>query len=126
MSKVHKVVWFVQLRFQYRHCFGNFHWAGDLLKQTLKDDKASCRNGNGHIRERDFPGQRQGNSQVAPMVKNCLPMQETQEMWVQPLGWEDPLEEVMATHSSILTWRIPWTEEPDGLQSIGLQKVRHD
>ena len=42
------------------------------------------------------------------------------------LGWEDPLEEGMATHSSILAWRIPWTEEPDMLQSIGLQRVRHD
>ena len=46
-------------------------------------------------------------------------MQEIQEMWVQPLGQEDPLEEVMATHSSILAWRIPWTEEPSGLQSMG-------
>ena len=42
------------------------------------------------------------------------------------LGWEDPLEEGMATHSSILAWRIPWTEEPELLQSIGLQRVRHD
>ena len=42
------------------------------------------------------------------------------------LGWEDPLEESMATHSSILVWRIPQTEEPDGLQSMGLQRVRHD
>ena len=42
------------------------------------------------------------------------------------LGWEDPLEEEMATHSSILAWEIPWTEEPDGLQSVGSQKVRHD
>ena len=41
-------------------------------------------------------------------------------------GWEDPLEEAMATHSSILAWRIPWTEEPGGLQSIELQRVRHD
>ena len=47
-------------------------------------------------------------------------------MWVQSLGWEDPLEQGMATHSSILAWRIPWTEELNGLQSIGLQKVRHD
>ena len=47
-------------------------------------------------------------------------------MWVQFLGWEDPLEEAMATHSSILAWRIPWTEEPSGLQSIGLQRVGHD
>ena len=47
-------------------------------------------------------------------------------MWVRPLGWEDPLEKEMATHSSCLAWRIPWTEEPGGLQSIVLQGVRHD
>ena len=52
------------------------------------------------------------------MVKNLSAMQET---WVQFLGWEDPLEEDMATHSSILAWRIPWTEEPEGLQLTGLQ-----
>ena len=51
-------------------------------------------------------------------VKNLPPMQETQ---VQSLGWENPLEEGMATHSSILAWRIPWTEEPGGLSSMGLQ-----
>ena len=45
-----------------------------------------------------------------------------QEAWVQTLGQEDPLEEEMATHSSILVWKIPWTEEPGGLQSMGLQK----
>ena len=45
---------------------------------------------------------------------------------VGDLGWDDPLEEGMATHSSILAWRIPWTEEPGGLQSIGSQRVRHD
>ena len=45
--------------------------------------------------------------------------------WVQSLGWEDPLEEGMATHSSILAWRIPWTEEPGRLQSMGLQRVKH-
>ena len=49
-----------------------------------------------------------------------------QKPWVQSLGWEDPLEEGMATHSSILDWRIPRTEEPSGLPSIGLQRVRHD
>ena len=49
-----------------------------------------------------------------------------QEKWVQSLGREDPLEKEMATHSSILAWKIPWTEEPDGLQSMGLQRVRHD
>ena len=47
-------------------------------------------------------------------VKNMPAMQETQEMWVQSLGWEDPLEEGMETHSSVLAWRIPWTEEPGG------------
>ena len=53
------------------------------------------------------------------MVKNLPAMQKTQ---VQPLGWEDPLEKGMATHSSILAWRIPWTEEPGGLQSLGVTK----
>ena len=57
------------------------------------------------------------------MVKN-LPA--TRETWVQSLGQEDPLKKEMATHSSILAWRIPWTVEPDGLQSMGLQRVRHD
>ena len=49
---------------------------------------------------------------MAQWVKNLPAMLETQEMWVQSLGWEDPLEEGVATHSSILGWRIPWTEEP--------------
>ena len=49
-----------------------------------------------------------------------------QETWVQFLGWEDPLEKEMAIHSSILAWKIPWTEEPGGLQSMGSQRVRHD
>ena len=49
-----------------------------------------------------------------------------QEIWVQSLGWEDPLGKGTATHSSILAWRIPWTEEPDGLQSMGSQRVGHD
>ena len=53
-------------------------------------------------------------------------MQETLEMWVGPLGWEDPLEEGMATHSSILAWESPWAEEPGGLQSTGSQRVGHD
>ena len=57
------------------------------------------------------------------VVKNPLPMQEVQEMWIQFLGQEDPLEKEMATHSSILAWRIPWTEEPGELQSVGSQKV---
>ena len=53
-------------------------------------------------------------------------MQETQETQVRSLGQEDPLEKEMATHSSILAWKIPWTEEPDGLQSLERQRVRHD
>ena len=53
-------------------------------------------------------------------------MQETQEMQVRSLGQEYPLKEEMATHSSILAWKIPWTEEPGGLQSKGSQKVGHD
>ena len=55
-----------------------------------------------------------------------LPMQETQETWVQSLGWEDPLEEGLATHSNILAWKVPWTEEPGGLQSMGSQRAGHD
>ena len=56
-------------------------------------------------------------------VNNLPAMQET---WVQPLGREDPLEKGMATHSSILAWKIPLTEEPGGLQSMGLQRVGHE
>ena len=59
------------------------------------------------------------------MVKNLPAMQESQETWVCSLGWEDPLEEGMATHSSTLAYRIPWTVEPDDLQSTGSQRVGH-
>ena len=62
-------------------------------------------------------------SQVTLMVKNPLPMQETQEMWVQSLNQEDPLEEGMAAHSSFIAWRIPWTEEPGGLHSMGSREL---
>ena len=60
---------------------------------------------------------------MARTVKNLPAVQETQ---VWSLGWEDLLEKGMATHSSVLAWRIPWTEEPDGLQFTGSQRVRHD
>ena len=60
------------------------------------------------------------------VIKNPPAMQETQETWVQSLGWEVPLEEGMATHSTVLAWRIPWTEEPGRLQSKGSQRVGHD
>ena len=63
---------------------------------------------------------------MAQWVKNLSAMQETQEMWVQSLGWEDPLEEEMATHSSILAWRIPWTEELGRLKPMESHRVRHD
>ena len=60
---------------------------------------------------------------MAQTVKNPPAMQET---WVRSLGWEDPLEKGMATHSSILAWRIPWMEEPGRLQLMGLQRVGHN
>ena len=65
----------------------------------------------------------EGTSLVAQMVKHLSTMWETQ---VRSLGWEDPLEKEMATHSSTLAWKIPWMEETDRLQSMGLQRVRHD
>ena len=61
-------------------------------------------------------------SLVFQLVNNLPALQET---WVRSPGWEDPLEKEMATHSSILAWRIPWTEEPGGLQSVGSQRVGH-
>ena len=60
------------------------------------------------------------------MVGTCLSMQETEETWLQSLGWEDPLEKETATHSSTLARGIPWTEEPGGLQSIVSLRVGHD
>ena len=71
-----------------------------FYRETTKDTKPGC-----------FPG--------GSVVQNLPPRQETQ---VRPLSREDPLEREMATHSSILAWRIPWTEEPGGLQSMGSQK----
>ena len=64
-----------------------------------------------------------GASLVAQRIKH-LPA--VQENWVRSLGWEDPLEKEMAPHSSTLAWRIPWREEPGGLQSTGSQRVGHD
>ena len=60
------------------------------------------------------------------VVRICLPMQETQEMWVRSLGQEDPLEEEMTRKGSILAWEIRWTEEPGGLQSMGSQRAGHN
>jgi len=64
-----------------------------------------------------------GAALVAQTVKNLPAMQET---WVRFLDWEDPLEKGMATYSSIVVWRIPWTEEPGRLQPMGSQRVGHD
>ena len=64
-----------------------------------------------------------GASLVAQRIKRLRAMQET---WVRSLGWEDPLEKEMATHSSTLAWRIPWREGPGRLQSMGSQRVGHD
>ena len=64
-----------------------------------------------------------GVSLVSQLVKNLPAVQET---WVQSLGWDHPLSEEMATHSSILAWKISWTEEPGELQSMGSQRVRHN
>ena len=60
---------------------------------------------------------------MAQRLKHLPAMRET---WIRSLGWEDPLEKEMATHSSILAWRLPWTEEPGGLHSTGSQRVGHD
>ena len=66
---------------------------------------------------------KKGTSLVAQRLKHLPALRETQ---VRPLGWEDPLKKEMATHSSILAWRIPWMEEPGRLQSTGSQRVGHD
>ena len=73
----------------------------------------------GEVKEVGFPGDASGK-------RTRLPMQEMQETQAQPLGQEDALEEGMATPSIILVWRIPWTEEPSELQSMGSQRVGHD
>ena len=59
-------------------------------------------------------------------INELLSLPTVQETQVQSLGWDDPLEKEMATHSSILAWKIPWTEDPGGLQFLGLRTVRHD
>ena len=63
---------------------------------------------------------------VALLAQRLKRLPAVRETWVRSLGWEDSLEKETATHSSILAWRIPWTEEPGGLQSPGSQRVRHD
>ena len=70
-----------------------------------------------------YPLQYSWASLVTQLIQNPPAMQEA---WVRSLGWEDPLDEGMTTHPSILAWRVPWTEKPGGLQFMGSQGVRHD
>ena len=88
------------------------------LSSVLCDDLVGRRAGGAGVQEG-----RHYIYMVAQMVKNLPEMEDT---WVQLLGWEDPLEKEMAPHSIILAWKIPWTEEPGGLQPMGLQRVKHD
>ena len=87
----------------------------------MKERDLSDSNRNGIYIQVSDPGSAGGST-----VKNPPAVQELQATRVRSLGQEDPLEEGMATYSNILTWRIPWTEEPGGLESIGLQRARQD
>ena len=89
-------------------------------KKNFSQDPTAVIGGVGILNE---TYQTSGGFPGGSVVKNLLAMQET---WVQSLGWEDPLEKGMATHSSILAWKISWAEEPGRLPSTGWQKVRHD
>ena len=99
-----------------------FSWRGCStgLNTALFPCPTSCQGGGGEFLELTSLCEL---NLVAQMAKSLPAMQET---WVQSLGWEDPLEKEMATHSSIHAWRIPWTERPGGLQSMSSQRVRHD
>ena len=93
--------------------------ARDLVKK-IRDTKGIFHVQMGSIKDRNYMDQ---DFPVTQMVKNLPAMQETR---IRSVGWEDPLEKGMTIHSSILAWRIPWTEERGGLQSMGSQRVRHD
>ena len=97
--------------------------AGKESTCNAEDPGSTPGSGRSTGEEIDYPLQYSWVSLVAQTVKNLPAVRET---WVQSLGWEDPLEEGMATHASILAWIIPWTEEPGGLQSTGSQRVGHD
>ena len=107
-----------------------YSWAS-LVAQPVKESACNAEDpglisglGRSAGEEISYPLQYSWASLVVQLVKNLFAILET---WVQSLDWEDPLEKGMATHSSILAWRIPWTEEPGGLQSMGSQRViRHD
>ena len=94
------------------------------LQETAKDSEAWCAAVHGVAKSQTRLSNRTTRTfLVVQTVKNLPAMQET---WVQSLGGKDPLEKEMETHSSILAWRIPWTEEPDRLQFMGPQTVGHD
>ena len=115
--------------------FRGFAWSqsfprASLVAQLVKNQPAMQEDPGSIPGSRRSPGEGIGYplqfswaSVVAQMVKN---MPAVLEIWVQSLGWEDPLEGGMTTYSSILAWRIPWTEEPGGLQPMGLQRVGDD
>ena len=87
------------------------------------DQRKKAESPNWYGRDISITVEEHGTSQVAQMVKTLSAMWET---WVQSLSGEDPLEKEMATQSSILAWRLPWTEEPGGLQPMGSERVGHD
>ena len=96
---------------------------------TEKLEQAEAHQGLRGWEDLRFKQNDQGGQEGLPQrlrSKESPAVQETKETWVQSLGWEDPLEEGMATHSSIIAWRISWAEEVGGLYSIGLQRVRHN
>ena len=92
---------------------------GAKVQRLGSQEACNCSN----INQQVLAQKKSGPIMVAHLVKNLPVMQ---EIWVQSLGQEDPLEKRMATQSSILAWRIPWTEEHGGLQSLRLQRIRHN
>ena len=98
-------------------------WVGSNLEEAQTWGRRQG-SGGGWVGEPHFSNTK--TSPVAQWVKNLPKIQETQETWVRSLGWEDPLGEEIATHSTILAWKIPWPEEPGGLESSGSQRVGHN
>ena len=98
-------------------------WVGSNLEEAQTWGRR-LGSGGGWVGEPHFSNTK--TSPVAQWVKNLPKIQETQETWVRSLGWEDPLGEEIATHSTILAWKIPWPEEPGGLESSGSQRVGHN
>ena len=102
---------------------GNDRKWSDWYKSQRQKELLAVQVWRGNVREKEelrMTQTRKRGSSVAQMVKNLPAMQET---WVQSLHREDPLEKEMAPHSRILVWRIPWTEKPGGLQSMGSQRI---